>query len=547
MESARKFSSFDRAHSDPAGGTRQGAWCRKSMVVLWAVVVLAGCAPHPQATTIAPDNTEFEEVFSRAYEGVYDKYIEPLDASDIAVRGIKGLSDLDPDWTAGRDGPALRVSLGGEPVGLLAFPAHDDVRGWADVTSHAIALGREASLRIRDADSEAIYRAVLRRALAPLDPHTRYVGLRSARDYRAQREGFGGIGIRLNFDGNEPRVISILHDTPAEASALKAGDTITHIDSDPVHGLPRREIIWRLRGEPGSPVRIRAIRKIASNPFEVVLRRALIVSPTVHLRRKGGLAVISISGFNQSTFRDLERILKVSVADAEPARGIVLDLRGNPGGLLDQAVAVADAFLAKGRIVSTRGRHPDSFQLFNATGRELAAGLPMVVLINGQSASAAEIVAAALQDRGRAVVVGSTSYGKGTVQNITRLPNDGELILTWARFHAPSGYALDRLGVMPNICTSPPWNPDVDSAATLEEKVVAATAVLSVWRNHLAADDAEAESLRTKCPPRAEISELDLKAAERILSDTTLYAQALGAITPSVARSGGAGAVGVHH
>ena len=231
---------------------------------------------------------------------------------------------------------------------------------------------------------------------------------------------------------------------------------LIEVNGESVEGLDRDTVIWRLRGEVGTPVNVTVTRKDLGDPMTVALKRALIVSQTVHLRYNHGFADITISGFNQRTARNLLRALDEVTHQRTRVKGIVLDLRGNPGGLLDQAVAVADAFLDHGRIVSTRGRHPDSFQLFNATGRDLVANMPMAVLVNGQSASAAEIVTAALQDQGRAVVVGSNSYGKGTVQNITRLPNDGELVLTWSRFYAPSGYALEKLGIMPNFCTSRP-------------------------------------------------------------------------------------------
>jgi carboxyl-terminal processing protease len=218
-------------------------------------------------------------------------------------------------------------------------------------------------------------------------------------------------------------------------------------------------------------------------------------------------------------------------------KGIVLDLRGNPGGLLDQAVAVADAFLRKGPIVSTRGRHPESVQRFSATGRDLANGMPMVVLINGRSASAAEIVAAALQDRGRAVLVGSNSYGKGTVQNITRLPNEGELILTWSRFYAPSGYALDSLGILPNICTSTlKAAPGPDLRQRMLESIGPATNVLIMWRTLTGHDKARRTALRGKCPKHSETPEIDIKIAREILEDRRLYARTLDMSAPRVAK-----------
>ena len=285
-------------------------------------------------------------------------------------------------------------------------------------------------------------------------------------------------------------------------------------------------------------MRIRAIRKGSDTPIVVTLKRSLVFTRTVEFERRGAMAVIRVNGFNQRTARDLEHVVVgLPWNEDPPIKGIVLDLRNNPGGLLDQAVAVADAFLRKGRIVSTRGRHPESIQRFDATGRDLANGMPMVVLVNGRSASAAEIVAAALQDRGRGVVVGSNSYGKGTVQNITRLPNDGELILTWSRFHAPSGYALDALGILPNICTA---TMAASAKPDLHNRVLAAIGqsanVLTMWRTLTEFDESRRSELRKNCPKRTESLEIDLKIAQEILEDRRLYARTLGMSAPRVAK-----------
>lgn len=521
---------------------------RRALTLALATVLafgLAACAiigthnPHGYADGPA------EEVLARAYETVYDKYIEPVEASDLGFRGINGLSALDPAFSADRVGGIIRVSYDGAEIDHFTAPGRDDVDGWARMTVRAIDSGRRASTVLAKAGAENIYKAVLNGALAPLDRHTRYAGVRSARDYRAQREGFGGIGVRLNFEHRLPQIITVLPDTPAEASPLKAGDVITQVNGRPIGGLDRETVIWRLRGKVGTKVAVTVTRQSLQSPMTVSLRRALIVSPTVSLRYVQHFADITITSFNQRTARNLIRALEKVASARTPAKGIILDLRGNPGGLLDQAVAVADAFLVHGRIVSTRGRHPDSFQLFNATGRDVAHNLPLAVLINGQSASAAEIVTAALQDQGRAVVIGSNSYGKGTVQNITRLPNDGELILTWARFHAPSGYAIEHIGIMPNFCTSAPALQatganaagNAASPAVLAEDVAESSIILTAWRTHLGYDSKGARALRARCPARAEKPEEDVTVAEHVLSDAQLYARALGASQPALARS----------
>jgi carboxyl-terminal processing protease len=265
--------------------------------------------------------------------------------------------------------------------------------------------------------------------------------------------------------------------------------------------------------------------------LSLVLRRAHIVPPTVTYEINDGAAVIRLSGFNQDTAQSLGDILKTMARDARERRvkGAVLDLRANPGGLLDQAVAVADLFLRDGDIVSTLGRHPDSLQEFNASGVDLLDGLPITVLINGTSASAAEIVAAALQDRGRAVLVGTSTFGKGTVQTVMRLPNDGELTLTWARFHAPSGYTIDRLGVLPTICTSGA-SEDLDELVdALGKGMLKGVTDLARRRAANGPSAAEQAFLQSVCPwqPEDRPYDVELEVAKRLLRHPALYAGAL--------------------
>ncbi|HSR56498.1 MAG TPA: S41 family peptidase, partial [Alphaproteobacteria bacterium] len=367
---------------------------------------------------------------------------------------------------------------------------------------------------------------------------SRYIGLRSARDSRAQREGFGGIGVRLNFDGDLPKILAVHPDTPAAASPLRAGDIITHIDGLPIKGLDRHDVVWSLRGLEGTPVTLLVKRENHPAPISATIRRMLIFPPTVEYERKGAIAVIRITSFNQRTARDLEKVITDFAWESGPAvRGIVLDLRGNPGGLLDQAVAVADIFLRSGSILTTGGRHPESVQRFSATGRDLANGMPLVVLINGGSASAAEIVASALQDRGRAVVIGTNSYGKGTVQNITRLPNDGELILTWSRFRAPSGYILDELGVFPNVCTAGllALTPDSGLKQRLQSMISSAATTLAQWRTLTQPGESRRSEIRKLCPNDNDMHEIDLRVAREILQDRALYARTLGMSSPKLA------------
>ncbi|MFT5540596.1 MAG: carboxyl-terminal processing protease, partial [Alphaproteobacteria bacterium] len=276
---------------------------RLTPALIMGAIFLASCANVPKASReYTSDNGQ--RVFTKAYENVFDKYIKALDTSDFAYQGIVGLNDIDPKWGAERIGQSIHISLAGTEIGRFQVATADDINGWAKLTTQAIETGRAHSTALKAATAETIYKAVLNHALAPLDRHSRYAGLRSARDYRARREGFGGIGVQLNFDHGMPQVISVLPESPAAQSPLMAGDIITQVEGKSLEGLERRAVIWRLRGEVGTTVTLTISRKEQATPLAVSLKRTLIVWPTVSLRREKGVAVIAITGFNQHTARN---------------------------------------------------------------------------------------------------------------------------------------------------------------------------------------------------------------------------------------------------
>jgi carboxyl-terminal processing protease len=262
-------------------------------------------------------------------------------------------------------------------------------------------------------------------------------------------------------------------------------------------------------------------------PLEFSLRRAHIVPVTVTSRREDDVAIIRVVGFNRETASKVARAVKaqLNAAEQRPLKGIILDLRSNPGGLLDQAVELADAFLDSGDIVLTFGRHPRSLQRFVATVGDLSSGLPLAILVNGNSASASEVVTAALQDQARAVVVGSNSFGKGTVQTVLRLPNNGEITLTWSRLVTPSGYRLHKLGVLPTVCTRAEGEVvAADNALAHVEKETGDLAEhLSRWRATGNIDDIDRESLRRLCPSDNASPDTDVAIAKNLLSNPALY------------------------
>jgi carboxyl-terminal processing protease len=280
--------------------------------------------------------------------------------------------------------------------------------------------------------------------------------------------------------------------------------------------------VHKLRGSVGQPVTLTVLRS-DNREIAIEMRRSRIIPTTATYERKDNVALIHLTGFNSATTDQLSHALdRARTEIGRELQGIILDMRSNRGGLLDQAQSVAEVFIGDGVIFSTQGRHPDSQRTYRSGSRRTAEA-PLVVLVNGNSASAAEIVAAALQDRGRAAIVGTTSYGKGTVQTVIRLPNEGELILTWSRLLAPSGYTWNEQGVMPNICTAKVG----DIAALAPASVDANKALLQRWHAERNPSHDEVANLRKICPPGEESPQRDVDIASRLLKDPALYAHAV--------------------
>ncbi|WP_407527719.1 S41 family peptidase [Methylobacterium oryzisoli] len=290
--------------------------------------------------------------------------------------------------------------------------------------------------------------------LTSLDPHSSYMDSKSFRDMQVQTRGeFGGLGIEVTMEDGLIKVVTPIDDTPAARAGLLANDIITQIDNEQVQGLTLNQAVDKMRGPVNSPVKLKITRKEAKDPIEVTLNRDLIRIKPVRSRVEGGdIGYIRLTQFNEQTFDGLKAAIEKLSTDlpGDKLKGYVLDLRNNPGGLLDQAVMVSDAFLDRGEIVSTRGRNPDETQRFSAKSGDLTKGKPVVVLVNGGSASASEIVAGALQDHKRANVMGTRSFGKGSVQSIIPLGGNGALRLTTARYYTPSGRSIQAKGIEPD-------------------------------------------------------------------------------------------------
>jgi carboxyl-terminal processing protease len=521
---------------------RNNGWRRRQRLwALLAVLSLAGCGV---GAGFGEDDAydASRDMFVSGYEKIEAVYIQDVQLGDLSFAGLTQVASLDPTLAVSREADRITLKAAGKNRASFRTPPEDDTDGWGNLTADVLAAARNASPQLKDKPDEDIYDAFFTGALTKLDGFSRYSTAAEAAENRATREGFGGIGIRVAVEDGVVRVISVMNYTPAQRVGLKADDIITHVDGTPVAGLQQDEVIDMLRGPDDSHVKVTIVRNEGA-PFTVDITRAHIVPETVTYERRENVAYMHLYGFNLDTADSLRKEMLHARQDiGSQLKGYVLDLRGNPGGLLDQSVAVSDLVIDDdGRIVSTHGRHPESHQEFRATAGDVADGLPIVVLVNGDSASAAEIVAAALQDSGRAVVVGSNSYGKGTVQTVLRMPNDGELTLTWARFHAPSGYTLNHLGVIPSVCTTANGS---DAERLIDElRRNRLKPIPTGIRNAVDPENTNAlNDLRSLCPERRGEEAIDEQVALQLLTHPSLYRRAihLADLPPGVKRSDGA-------
>ncbi|WP_366556354.1 S41 family peptidase [Aquibaculum sediminis] len=502
----------------------------RALGTLFGLLLLMACtAGNAGFSSPEYDSERAARLFTAGYHDIAGVYIEAMPPRQLAQAGLGELHDMDPRIALEPEedsGFILRVE--DQPAQHYALPRQQDYDAWGALTARVLDDARALSPAVAEADGEELYGTVFGGIVGELDGFSRYAGRDQARENRAGRSGFGGIGVRIRNEDDGVRILSVMEDTPAESAGLQGRDLILAIDGAAAKDFDQYEVVQQLRGPVNSRVRLLIKREEMETPFQVNVQRAHIVPQTVHYSLEDSVAVFRVTGFNHATTATLRRKLVQAEREAgDRLSGYLLDLRSNPGGLLEQSVSVADIFLEGGRIVSTHGRHPDSHQYFESRHEARVPPRPMVVLINGNSASASEIVAAALQDAGRALVVGSGSYGKGTVQTVLRLPNEGELTLTWARFHAPSGYSLDRRGVMPDVCTS---------GETQDEEALMSGIYQGFTREHralrrqrVAVDNpGELAAFRAHCPKDDAEREADMRIAMKLLRDPNLYAAAQG-------------------
>jgi len=312
-------------------------------------------------------------------------------------------------------------------------------------------------------DDKELVESALNGMLSSLDPHSSYMNADAYKDMSVQTKGeFGGLGIEVTMENELVKVISPISDTPAAKAGVLAGDYISKIDGAEVRGLSLNDAVDKMRGAVNTPIKLTIIREGADKPIEITVVRDIIKVKAVKFRVENDVGYMKINSFTEKTFDDLDEAIETIKKEvpSDKLKGYVLDLRLNPGGLLDQAVAVSDTFLDRGEIVSTRGRDPKDVSRFDARTGDLIDGKPLIVLVNGGSASASEIVAGALQDHRRATILGTRSFGKGSVQTIIPLPENGALRLTTALYYTPSGKSIQGKGISPDIRVDQPLPPE---------------------------------------------------------------------------------------
>src|SRR5882757_2596687 len=387
--------------------------------------------------------------------------IRPLGGRTVFLEGqemIRKISLLFAGALMGASAMSLVYGVPGSAANAAGSETYKQLAIFGDI------FERVRAQYVTPPDDKSLVENAINGMLASLDPHSSYMNAAEAQDMRVQTKGeFGGLGIEVTMENDLVKVITPIDDTPAAKAGVLAGDYIAKIDGQEVRGLTLNDAVEKMRGLVNTPIKLTILRQGADKPIELTVVRDIIKVKAVKFRVENDIGYMKITSFTEKTYDDLENAIdtiKKQVPN-DKLKGYVLDLRLNPGGLLDQAVSVSDAFLDRGEIVSTRGRDPKDVTRFDARPGDDIGGKPLVVLVNGGSASASEIVAGALQDHARATIIGTQSFGKGSVQTIIPLGANGALRLTTARYFTPSGRSIQAQGITPDIKVIQDLPPDL--------------------------------------------------------------------------------------
>lgn len=491
------------------------------LIVVFSAPALAEPVEPPQ---FAEELTS--DVVATALDFMAPRILTPASIQQLTLWGLRGLTALDPALVPQRDGRNMRLVASGKMLFDAPIPDPDDVDGWADTAAGMMKAAWTNSAALRRAGVQAVITSFFDELFAELDPYSRYVAPAQAEIERAQRAGQADIGLTVVPGRGSLVIEGVIADGPAAMAGLHSGDRILAIDGMQTDWRDAADAAALLAGPDKTPV-VLTVRTRNGATREVTVLRAILPPETVFAERVGDLLVLRLTGFNGLTGGRVEHALTHGLAGSRRPRGIVFDLRGNHGGPLHQAVEVAGTVLGTGLVATTVGRDPDANRVLQADATDLSGGLPVIVVVDGTSASAAEIVAAALADDRRAVVVGSATLGKGLIQTVTELPDGGELFVTWSRVLAPLGWPLQSLGVLPQVCTSlgdEELRRQLDRLAQGEEPMEKA-----LTRNRTARPSlplADVLAIRNACPA-AEGREADLTAARFLIHHPAAYVAAL--------------------
>ena len=487
--------------------------------------------PREQQNTF--DIDALATVQTEAIDFMLPRTLEVVTAAQLTTWGLSGLTTIDPALAAVvvRD-TDIELLVHGRAVFDVTAEG-SNAAPWARAAAKITAAAYAVSPIMRQMGQPAVTKVLFDEMLAHIDPYSRYLPPIEAVGDRDRRVGHAGIGVTLVQHGRSVAVHDVVIGSPGALAGIVPGDVIQWVNGHTALNRNRTDVDAMLNGPEGTEVRM-GWRNRDGTLRGATLTRIMIPPETVFPRRAGDIEIIEITGFSQTTDEHVIQVIRDTLKDSQPIGGLILDLRGNRGGLLRTAVATADAFLPEGVVVQTAGRAPETNRIWRSGGGEIAKGVRMVVLVDGGTASAAEVLAAALADRGRAVVIGSSTFGKGVVQTIDPLPDGGELFLTWSRILAPRGWPIQSLGVMPQICTS---LGDEAVQRQLEALAEGRLDMDSAIRRH---DEARAPlnpdqivAIREACPaadPRRE----DMEIARTLIGASESYAAALLAPEPDV-------------
>ncbi len=427
---------------------------RAGFLLLVLLVFSHARAEEPAGPGPGFDVTLASEVYGTALAFMQPRTLDPVSPGQLALWGLRGITALDPSMVTGIRETTLVLAMGNRVLFARPMPASQDATTWGEAAAQLSATAWATSDAIRRAGANGVVRAFFDELFSHLDPYSRYVGPEQAEKDREQRSGVSGAGLVIAPADGAIVVQEAVADGPAARAGIRPGDKVIAVNGQPTFARSAVTVAGWIAGAAESNLSI-TWRDQAGRTHSATLIRALVPPETVYEQRLGRAILLRVTRFDASTAAHLAALVRDTLRD--PARrpaGLVLDLRGNRGGLVRQAVEAAAVFLDVGVVATTSGRDPQSDRVWRSGASAHADDVPIVVLVDGDTASAAEILAAALSDRGRAVVVGSSTLGKGLVQTIAPLPNGGEVFVTWSRVLAPLGWPLQNLGVLPQVCTS---------------------------------------------------------------------------------------------